>query len=468
MRFSVIASFFIFFAVAYSATAQNFQPFKNKYKYQFTYTGSIANQIYSPLIHGIEVDSAILVGQDSIFYFNKLLTNTKDNFWGNSMVKQTDGNYLFLITNNALNDTVIVKTQVSLDAQWTFTLKNISFTAHYNSYKQETVLTNQTDFVKTFIVENASGFKDSIKISENFGLIYSFPFTDEFDMPHEHFNLTFILNTKIGENKLNYFEYFNYDLGDILEYTSDPRVAAGYPDRTGDDIYKVISKTISLHGDTIVYSFSNCHIDAINGNNYSTTQTHSELVVTACSVTGNFPYIDPLPFPPNKNGQLFAFALDMYNNDLMIEAPHVFEYDKLYTFEIGLGLKEYTRGGGYDYDYIYYINIKHIKQSNTDDDCDGLATILDTKTLHAASANLIIAPNPFDNYISLNTTNLSQGNWTIRITSVLGVEVYTSKMIISSSNQQVDLSNLPTLTSGIYFLSFENESQIYSQKIVKQ
>lgn len=474
MRPSLIVTLLIFIASAYSATAQNFQPFKNKYKYQFTYTGSITNHISNSLIHGIVVDSAKIIHSDSVFYFNKLATNTFDNFWGNSMVKKPNGDYLFLITNNTQNDTVIVKTQESLGVQWTFSLKNILYTAHYDSYKQETVLTNQIDFVKIFIVENATGFKDSIKISENFGLLYSFPFSDDlhsinYYLQHTHFNLTYIFNSKIGENKINYFEYFNYDLGDVLEYTPDPRVALGYPDKTGDDVYKVLTKTISPTGDTITYSFSKCHIDAIVNGNYSTTQTHCELAVTPWSVTGNFPYISLLTFPTKKHEYFYSLAPGLYKNDeLVVTPPYVFEGFATYTFKKGLGLKEYDYSGLPNDDNVYYINTKYIKQSNTDDDCAIVATILDTKTLDASSSNLVVAPNPFDHSIAFTATNLSQGSWTVRITSALGIEVYNSTMVISSSNQLVDLSNLPMLTAGIYFLSLENESQVYSQKIVKQ
>ena len=473
MRRSLIITLLIFIEAVNYATAQNFQPFKNKYQYQFTYTGYIKNVINHELIHGIEIDSAKIVGSDSIFYFNRLSTDTynqtfKDNFWGNSMVKKSGGEYLFLVTNTTQNDTVIIKTQVSLGTQWTFRLNNIMYTVHYDNYKQETILKNQTDFVKTFIVENASGFKDSIKLSENFGLIYSFPFTDDFSPHHDHFNLTYILNTKIGDNKINYFEYFNYELGDVLEYTPDYRVAAGYPDKTGVDVYKVISKTISLNTDTIKYNFSVCHIDAINGKSYSTTQSHCVLVVTNFSVKGNIPYIDVLSFPTNKYGRFYAYAPGLHNNNLLIAPPYVFEYFPEYSLVKGRGLTNYTFNGGMDYDFIYYINCGYLKQTNLDDDCNGLETILDTKTLHASSSNLVIAPNPFDNVISLNATDLNQGNWNVRITSALGVEVYSSKMVVSSSDQKIDLSNLPALSPGIYFLSLENESSIYSQKIVKQ
>jgi len=47
------------------------------------------------------------------------------------------------------------------------------------------------------------------------------------------------------------------------------------------------------------------------------------------------------------------------------------------------------------------------------------------------------------------------------------MSVYTSELTISSANQQIDLSNLASLTTGIYFLSFENENQVYSQKLLK-
>ena len=477
MRPSILFSLLIVLSTAYSATAQNFQPFRNKFKYQFSYTGHIMNPVQSGLIHGIEVDSAKIIDSDSVFFFNKLATNTYDNFWGNSMVKKPGGEYLFLVKNYNQNDTVRVKTQEPLGTQWTFKLKNILYTIRYERYDLETVLQNQTDFVMTFFVENASGFKDSIKISKNFGLVYSFAFNNDFYtfnntyyLHHTNFNLTYIFNLKIGENKINYFEYFNYDLGDIIEYTSNTGLPSDNPYHIGSDIYKVISKTTSSTGDTITYMFRKCHIDALNGKYYSTSQTHCELVVTACSVTGSFPYIGPLSFPTNKTGALFAFGPAIYNNDLIISPPFVSENFPVYIFQKNLGLKKYTYSPDYYHDYLYYVytNLQYIKQSNINDDCDGLETILDTKTLHALSANLVVAPNPFDNEISLNATNLSQGNWTVRITSGLGVEVYNSTMVISSSDQKNDLSNLPALTSGIYFLSLENESQVYSQKIVKQ
>ena len=153
---------------------------------------------------------------------------------------------------------------------------------------------------------------------------------------------------------------------------------------------------------------------------------------------------------------------------MKISFPLVADFTPNYTYVIGLGLESFIFGGSYDNEPEYYINTAYIKQSNTDDDCASSETILDTKTLHASSTNLVVAPNPFDNEISLNATNLNQGNWTVRITSALGVEVYNSTMVISSSDQKIDLSNFPALTSGIYFLSLENESQVYSQKIVKQ
>jgi len=156
MRFFTI-TFFLLFTIAYSATAQNFQPFRNKYKYQFTYTGFFTGMIQSGLIHGIEVDSAKSVNSDSIFYFNKLGAN--DNYWGNSMVQKAGGVYLFLIANNDQNDTLIVKTQTSLGEQWTFKLKNILYTVYYDSYKPETVLKNQTSFVKLLLLKMLQALK---------------------------------------------------------------------------------------------------------------------------------------------------------------------------------------------------------------------------------------------------------------------------------------------------------------------
>ena len=474
MRFSIPVSLLIF-TLAFSATAQNFQPFKNKYKYQYTYTGYIMNQINTELIHGIEVDSAVLIGSDSIFYFNQLQVEyaPRSNFFGDSLIKKINGEYLFLGSNYTQTDTVILKTQEILGALWTFKLNNILYTVHYNSYEEELVLTNQMDYVKTFLVENTSGFKDSIKISEKFGLVYSFPFFDNLFFGSSHFNLTYILNTKTGINKLNFFDYFNYDIGDILIY--QPNLT--YPNRppVGNDIFKVLTKIISLNGDTVTYLFSLCHIDAFDGSIYSTNQTHCKLIVTECSVNGDFPYTYPLTFPPNKYGEYLTFAPNMNNNrSLLIAPPMVFEAPvSSYSFQIGSGLSSYSFSGnsgfndGMPLPSKGYANIRYIKQSILDDDCNGLELILDTKNLQTSSGKLLVSPNPFENSILLNASNLTVGNWNLRIVSTLGVEVHTSSIVISSSNQEIDLSNLPALTAGIYFLTLENEGQVYIQKIVK-
>jgi hypothetical protein len=387
MRFSILVSFLLF-TIVYSANAQNFQPFKNKYKYQFSYTSSNINKIKSSAIYGIEVDSAKVIGSDSVFYFNKRSTNSmilennfsgnSNNFWGNSMVKKPGGEYLFLITNNTVNDTLILKTQEALDAQWTFKLATVLYTIQYVSYRQETVLTNQTDYVKTFLVENALGFKDSIKISENFGLVYSFPFIDDTN-PNSNFNLTYIFNSKFGKNKLNYFEYFNFDTGDILIYSpADDNTAPTDP--LNNDVYKVLSKTISSNGDTVTYSFSKCHIDAINSGTYTTTQTHCEMTVTACSVTGTFPYIDLLIFPL-PDGYIFYPTIDGF----VITLSDPFEDIPTYTFQIGLGLKRYDFNGLPNDNNITYKNTAYIKQSNIDDNCRAVETILATTSKQASS-----------------------------------------------------------------------------------
>ncbi len=229
----------------------------------------------------------------------------------------------------------------------------------------------------------------------------------------------------------------------------------------------MLSKTVSLNGDTITYSFSNCTITGINSGNYSTIQTHCKLMVTAWSVTGTIPYIDLLSFPPNKNTtQFYAYTP---NADRVIIEPYiVLEEFASYVFQKELGLEGYFYSGYPDFYDEQYKNTRYIKQLNTDDDCSSITTVLSIKSPQLFNENLAVVPNPFDNAISLNVIDLSEGNYHIRITSTLGVEVYTSEIIISSSNQQIELSNLPALTSGVYFLSLENESQVYSQKIVKQ
>lgn len=77
-----------------------------------------------------------------------------------------------------------------------------------------------------------------------------------------------------------------------------------------------------------------------------------------------------------------------------------------------------------------------------------------------------IYPNPFNNEILINSTLLKGKKAYLKITSILGKEVYSKE--VEFKNNEFRINNIQHLNSGIYILTLKNENNVITRKIIKE
>lgn len=90
------------------------------------------------------------------------------------------------------------------------------------------------------------------------------------------------------------------------------------------------------------------------------------------------------------------------------------------------------------------------------------ALSLENVSLDAAFS---IWPNPFSNQITLNITNLNTTQLNIKLTDVKGTLILTQKFDYKGNT--ITLTNLGSLSSGIYFITISDSNLRLTEKIIK-
>jgi hypothetical protein len=90
------------------------------------------------------------------------------------------------------------------------------------------------------------------------------------------------------------------------------------------------------------------------------------------------------------------------------------------------------------------------------------ALSLENVSLDAAFS---IWPNPFSNQITLNFTNLNTTQLNIKLTDVKGTLILTQKF--NYKGNTITLTNLGSLSSGIYFITISDSNLRLAEKIIK-
>lgn len=81
--------------------------------------------------------------------------------------------------------------------------------------------------------------------------------------------------------------------------------------------------------------------------------------------------------------------------------------------------------------------------------------------------DFLVYPNPSNGMVSLESSGLTQGNYTMRILDVSGKTVLTRNLIQVKNNQQVSL-DLTNLSKGIYTIELSSNEKVTSDRFVIQ
>ncbi|MGZ3864711.1 MAG: T9SS type A sorting domain-containing protein [Bacteroidia bacterium] len=87
-----------------------------------------------------------------------------------------------------------------------------------------------------------------------------------------------------------------------------------------------------------------------------------------------------------------------------------------------------------------------------------------TTGIKNAESNFNVYPNPTNGNITIAFTNGTTGKTTIKITSLLGAEVYNETILVANEKQNVDISKYE---NGVYTVQVTNVSGTFVKRIVK-
>ncbi|MCD4792780.1 MAG: T9SS type A sorting domain-containing protein [Bacteroidales bacterium] len=463
--------------------AQNWQPINklDKYNWQIDTADFITNTIWA--------DSVEIIEEDSVFYLNRIMTdcdtcsNNENDYYAlknqpqflmRKMIKESDSTYIF-------QDTVefIIKPLLHFGEQWTFDSEN-NIQAVV-SFEGEDEIFGSTDSVKNINLSNGKSFI----ISKNFGIL-QFPFNNDIN-----YNLTGIEGSReIGEQVPNFWNFFDYDVGDIFQRSE----YAGENLDSYDDIYKyeIISK--NKYQDSVIYQVEGWHMSLVTLDAMYTD--------TSCSrFNRSEKYIDSANhFTNHYNHELINIKNCFDENSPIFEDV----YNKLIISKIdGLHAKE-VGGRENDYPYENYLpSSEHpdLLERNANDiiflsyrTITGLLSSLiqnmawEGKAFHGyihngdtigfvypdeffeqysdinrLSENKInIYPNPANDIIYIDFLPSDIEDAQVSFYDITGKEVLSKQFNINE--KKIDISELK---SGVYFIKINTENQIYISKLIK-
>lgn len=91
----------------------------------------------------------------------------------------------------------------------------------------------------------------------------------------------------------------------------------------------------------------------------------------------------------------------------------------------------------------------------------------DKKELKTSNkVNISTFPNPFSDQIIIESNNISNGTYTVKVINAEGKNVYEEDIIVTD-NKLIEKINLSSLKMGIYLLEFNSDRSIQVTKIIK-
>lgn len=205
-----LLTFLLLMGFAVFMNGQNWQPVNlgNSYNYILG-DGEIITNV-------IKIDSVEIIDGDSVYYFNRIMTNcdtcsNNDNgdfalrnqpqFMMRKMIKKSDSLLVF-----ADPEEFILRPLADVDETWTFDSVN-AITATCSSIEEATVLV-VLDSLKTITLSNSK----QILLSKQYGII-SFPSNNSQD-----YSLVGIEgNQNIGEKLPGFYEFYDFTVGDVFQ-----------------------------------------------------------------------------------------------------------------------------------------------------------------------------------------------------------------------------------------------------------
>lgn len=466
--------------------AQNWSPILVNHKMNYQHSDS------SYISHTIWVDSTQLSGTDSIFYLNRVVKDVPGNleivlrnqpqFLMEMMVKEIYGIYSFVFPNH-----YFLGTQFSIGTSWTFDMAN-NIDAEITELLTENILGLQ-DSVKVISLSDGN----EIRLSKNFGIL-KFP-----DFENEgYFELVGIQNTEYGESVPDFWDIFDFEVGDVFQYDN----FLANPNGGGwlwnnNKKYIIISKSIDSNsvsyeiegiwrksgypyygGEYELYSYNFTEtINFTDSTNHITNKFFGELITLwGCWAFNYEPVYSSVKFTTGNfdiPGKKYGNTRDEMQDILPVNLYYLQDIfsDTLYRFTDpfiepeGLKGEIYTKGLGIEYSFSsYWEGEEEYTLEGYIKDGDTVGTITPDSLLivgykeNKYKNNITVSPNPANNILNIEQLDQST-TYSIELRNLYGQLVKEAKYI-QSSHYAVNVSDL---MAGVYFYVIKQKIEIVQQ-----
>ncbi len=310
-KFPVILLFSILVLVSKNTIAQNYEAIKTDAEYFFL--DSISRDIIA-----IRIDSAKVTGND-IIYYNYKQMRPSDNIcfspgasWLGEILEKPDCMFIFSgYTFSPANsiDTFRIQTKAGINQPWHF--YNYTASSDYIEANIPEInlmaFLNLTDSVKviTLTRKNLSGQivsdpvnSQKILLSKNFGLI-RLPKFEDLTYFNNFYDLVGKTNPETGITNLKTMQIYDFQPGDEFHTVYYNRYfSIPYPETTISTIMKVLSKTVSISGDSVNYEFEQCQSNCYKLSDTSITITYRIDTISEFYSTQSSPEFESEPLEP--------------------------------------------------------------------------------------------------------------------------------------------------------------------------
>jgi hypothetical protein len=317
--------------------AQNWSPIlvNEKMNYRHSDSSIITNTIW--------VDSMETVGSDVIYHLNRIVKNVPDNpeivfrnqpqFLLKQMTKQEAGIYIFDYPNE-----FNIKALASYGETWVFD-DQMNITAEVTTLSMEDVFGVQ-DSVKVISLSDGN----EIRLSKSFGIL-KFPDFENYD----YYELVGIQNTNYGESVPDFWDIFDFEVGDVFQTYSYYNDAGNY--EIIEEWNKITINTKEVFIDHYMYNIYKVKHEIYYGYGGYISNTHGTNIYDKSYYPGDFPQANKF-----KNDFLFLFG--SYGCSPNYLDPSIYTRIKVFTDQNGLINKQYgtlaTEYAGYE--ELFYPN----------------------------------------------------------------------------------------------------------------
>ncbi|MCD4730431.1 MAG: T9SS type A sorting domain-containing protein [Bacteroidales bacterium] len=469
--------------------AQNWCPILVNHKMNYQHSDS------SYISHTIWIDSTSISTGDSVFYFNSIVTNHPTNpqmvlrnqpqFFLKQMRKFSEGSYVFSYPGEML-----IKSWAGVADPWYFDIEN-GIMAGISSIEIQDIFGVQ-DSVKIILLSTLQ----EIWLSKNFGIL-KFP-----DFENEgYYELVGIQNTDYGESVPDFWDIFDFEVGDVFQYSENIFDVYG----EGWITEKITITSKEILEDTITYDYTGIYYvfwieyspkgdtgyyisgtkTFVNSDNHTANHFHRQIeqLQDWGSGFGTERYFTFTCISKDTNTNLISkkFGLDYYDlynfngnafYELNFESDTLYRYEQIYIIGVPCGLKGYgygeTLGNVFKIDgcFEYWDNMNldgYIKDGDTvgtiTPDSVLLTNISQSKSI---KNNWKVYPNPANEILNFKQSNPNI-TYNIELRNLYGQLVKEEKNIQSPHYAM----NVADLKAGVYFYVIkEGDNVLQKGKVV--